>query len=95
MSPSSFRSARVTASATRASIGFSAPLALHDLGIRHDIRQRHAVERRGHDEQTKVVAEMVLHIQHEGESEVRVDASLVELVEDDDAGVLQGGIGMQ
>jgi hypothetical protein len=53
------------------------------------------VERGGHDEDAQVRAQQRLRLEREGEAEVGVDAALVELVEDDDAGVVERRVVLQ
>jgi hypothetical protein len=53
------------------------------------------IERGRHHQQAQVVAQVRLHVEREREPEVGHEAALVELVEDDEADVLERGVGLQ
>ncbi len=72
-----------------------APLGPHGTCIAEHRRHRSAVQRRRHDEQAQVVAQVALRIECQRETEVRLQVALVELVEDHAADVFERRIALQ
>ena len=72
-----------------------ASLGSHGTRIAEHRRHRSAVQRRRHDEQAQVVAQMALRIECQREPEIRLQVALVELVEDHAADVLERRIALQ
>ena len=60
-------------------------------------QRRHGLRRQGggHDQEPQVGPQHGLRFQAEGETQVGVEAALVELVEDDQPDALQGGVGLE
>jgi len=73
----------------------AAPLARHDRRAAQQRGDRPAVERGRHDEDAQLLAQQRARLEAEREPEVRVQAALVELVEDDESRSLERGVALE
>ncbi|AFC31785.1 hypothetical protein PM3016_5057 [Paenibacillus mucilaginosus 3016] len=73
----------------------AAPLARHDRRPAEQLRHRFGFQGRRHDEQAQVLAKHALRLQAERQAEIRLQVPLVELVEDQQADVLERRVALQ
>jgi hypothetical protein len=71
------------------------PCARHDRRAAEQCRDRPTIERRGHDEDSEVVAQDGPRLQRQRESDIGVEIPLVELIEDHEADAVERRIVLQ
>ena len=75
--------------------GKQPPLGSDELCVSKQLRDRLAIERRRHHEDPQRLAQLRLHIERQRKSQVGMQTSLVELIEDHAAHPLERGVPLQ